>query len=82
MITPSMAALAAINTALAALNLDCLGPLPSDDLVTQATELLMLAREMHTDKPFPEMPFPLADRAAFDAQIAAWAEEQKADGRL
>lgn len=81
MIDKRLAALTVINHAIRTLDMDCLGPLASDDLVTQATELLMEAREMHTDKPWPELPFPLADREAFEAQIAAWSAEQIADGR-
>lgn len=79
-IDPKQAALTAINEAISALDFDALGSLQTDELTDVALEALMTAREMLTDKPWPEG-LALHDPAALEAWIVNRAAEQIADGR-
>lgn len=80
-IDPKQAALTAINEAIRALDYDSIGVLETDDLTVEALETLVVARELLTDKPWPDLPLPSEDAAAFEAWIAARTAEQIADGR-
>lgn len=79
-IDPKQAALTAINEAISALDYDALGPLETDELTDVALEALMTAREMLTDKPWPEG-LALHEPAAHEAWVAARTAEQLKDGR-
>lgn len=79
-IDPKQAALTSINEAISALDYDALGPLETDELTDVALEALMTAREMLTDKPWPEG-LALHEPTVHEAWVVARTAEQIADGR-
>jgi hypothetical protein len=83
MIDPKTAQLTAINESLTVLDYGMASrdPLPADQLVLEAFQLLLLARKALTDKPWPKPATPTSSSRAFAVWHWEKQEQQQRDGR-